>query len=67
MSQSARFDPDGAYIRRWVPELAAVPDRHVHAPWTSDRGLPPGYPPPVVDHAVERDEALRRYAATAPR
>ena len=67
VSQSARFDPDGAYIRRWVPELADVPDRHVHAPWTSGRGLPPGYPAPVVDHAVERDEALRRYAATAPR
>lgn len=62
-SQSQRFDPDGTYIRRFVPELAEVPDRDIHAPWQSKRGLPLGYRPPMVDHAAEREEALRRYAA----
>ncbi len=31
--QAAKFDPDGAYVRRWLPELARVPDKHIHAPW----------------------------------
>ena len=64
VTQSKRFDPDGAYIRRWVPELASVDDDLVHAPWTSKRGAPDSYPPPMVDHAEEREEALRRYNAT---
>ncbi|MCB1005645.1 MAG: FAD-binding domain-containing protein, partial [Acidimicrobiales bacterium] len=57
-SQGERFDPDGDYVRRWVPELAAVAGRLVHAP-----GLhrPEAYPPPMVDHGAEREEALRRY------
>jgi deoxyribodipyrimidine photo-lyase len=63
VSQGERFDPDGTYVRRWLPELEAVPDRYVQRPWTSPKGLPLGYPPPLVDHAVERDEALRRYRA----
>lgn len=62
VSQSERFDPDGTYIRRFVPELAEVSDREIHAPWASKRGIPLGYVAPMVDHAVERDEALRRYA-----
>jgi deoxyribodipyrimidine photo-lyase len=61
--QSEKFDADGAYIRRHVPELADVPLRYLHAPWTSPDGLPAGYPPPIVDHAVERKESLARYAA----
>jgi deoxyribodipyrimidine photo-lyase len=61
VSQSERFDPDGAYLRRWVPELAHVDGADVHAPWRSKRGLPLGYDPPMVDHAEERQEALRRY------
>ncbi|MCX6522002.1 MAG: deoxyribodipyrimidine photo-lyase [Actinobacteria bacterium] len=58
-SQSERFDPDGEYLRRWVPELRDVGGVAVHAP----DGLlrPADYPPPIVDHAAERDEALRRY------
>jgi deoxyribodipyrimidine photo-lyase len=58
-SQSERFDPDGEYLRRWVPELRDVRGAAVHAP----DGLlrPADYPPPIVDHAAERDEALRRY------
>ncbi len=58
-TQSERFDPQGEYVRRWVPELADVVGNAVHAP----DGLwrPASYPAPIVDHASERDEALRRY------
>jgi deoxyribodipyrimidine photo-lyase len=63
VTQGERFDPEGAYVRRWVPELAGVPDRFVHRPWEDPGGLPAGYPEPVVDHAEERAEALRRYEA----
>jgi deoxyribodipyrimidine photo-lyase len=64
VGQGERFDPGGRYVRRWVPELGGVEDRYVHAPWTSPRGLPLGYEPPMVDHAEERAEALRRYQLT---
>ena len=59
--QSQKFDPDGTYIRRYVPELADVPAQHVHEPWLAPGGPPPGYPGPVVDHKAERLEALDRY------
>jgi deoxyribodipyrimidine photo-lyase len=64
VSQSQRFDPDGTYIRRWVPALAHVDGAEAHAPWLSKRGVPMGYQPPMVDHAREREESLRRYEAT---
>jgi deoxyribodipyrimidine photo-lyase len=54
--QGAKFDPDGDYIRRWVPELADIADVHK---LRGDRPRP--YPEPIVDHAEERLEALRRY------
>ncbi|MCU1359853.1 MAG: Deoxyribodipyrimidine photo-lyase [Ilumatobacteraceae bacterium] len=57
-TQSEKFDPDGDYIRHWVPELADVAAPGVHAP-TANR--PDGYPAPIVDHATERHEALSRY------
>ena len=63
VSQGERYDPDGAYVRRYVPELIDVPTEHVHQPWKGPDGPPPGYPPPIVDHAEERDESLRRYDA----
>ena len=63
-TQGERFDPDGTYVRRWVPELADVPARWVHRPGEAPAGLPAGYPAPVVDHAEERSESLRRYEAT---
>lgn len=62
-SQQKRFDPDGAYIRRWVPELEGVEPRDLHR---LDRQRPlglDGYPEPIVDHAQEREEALARFQA----
>jgi deoxyribodipyrimidine photo-lyase len=60
--QGERFDPDGAYVRRWIPELESVPAEAVHRPWEFP-ALAPGYPAPLVDHAVQRQEVLRRYEA----
>ncbi len=66
-SQSRRFDPDGTYIRRWVPELADVEGKAVHEPSSGGDDLFSGaatdYPRPLVDHATEREEALRRWRA----
>ena len=47
-----------------MPELADVPDEHLHQPWEAPGGPPKGYPEPIVDHADERKEALRRYELT---
>ena len=63
ITQSEKFDPDGAYIRRYVSELADLPLEHLHEPWKDPAGLPAGYPGPIVNHAAERKEALDRYAA----
>jgi deoxyribodipyrimidine photo-lyase len=59
--QGQQFDPDGEYVRRWVPELRDVPARFVHEPWLAPGGLPAGYPRPIVEHAHERQVALARY------
>ncbi|NRQ48328.1 cryptochrome/photolyase family protein [Aeromicrobium stalagmiti] len=65
MTQGKKFDPEGEYVRRWVPELADVPSKHVHTPW--ELAEPPAdYPAPLVDHAEERAESLRRYEAIRP-
>lgn len=58
VTQSQRYDPDGAYIRRHVPELASVDGDAVHAPWESDGAPPAGYPAPIVDHAEARERFL---------
>ncbi|MCG2575504.1 DNA photolyase family protein [Dechloromonas sp. XY25] len=70
VTQSEKFDPEGKFIRRYVPELAAVPNKYIHAPWTMGRleheaiGLVIGrdYPAPIVDHKKARDETLARYS-----
>jgi deoxyribodipyrimidine photo-lyase len=56
--QSTRFDPRGDYIRRWVPELASLGPKEIHAPSAAARRRC-GYPDPIVDHA----EAIARYKA----
>lgn len=61
VTQGKKFDPDGSYVRRWVPELAHLPGAAAHEPWRSDTGYERGYPLRIVDHAVERVEALERY------
>jgi deoxyribodipyrimidine photo-lyase len=71
VTQGVRFDPDGAYVRHWVPELRRVPGEHIHAPWRmspavqAEVGCRIGvdYPAPVVDHAFARDRALAAYGA----
>ncbi len=67
--QGEKFDPDGKYVRAFVPELAKVPDRYLHKPWEAPRdvlaqaGVKLGetYPVPVVDHFEARDRALAAY------
>jgi deoxyribodipyrimidine photo-lyase len=59
--QARRFDADGSYVRRWVPELADLPDAHIFEPWTAP-SLARGYPGPIVGHVDARAVALARYA-----
>lgn len=67
--QGQRFDPHGTYVRRWVPELAALPDGHIHAPWEApatvleEAGVRLGhdYPEPMVDLRESRERALGAY------
>ena len=66
MLQSVKFDPKGDYIRTYVPELANMPDKYIHAPWDAPADvlkqasvvLGQTYPKPIVDHAMARDRAL---------
>jgi deoxyribodipyrimidine photo-lyase len=73
--QGMKFDPSGAYVRRWLPELADVPDEWVHRPWEIPlevqrrHGFKAGkdYPLPIVDHAFARGRALQAYQASRMR
>jgi deoxyribodipyrimidine photo-lyase len=64
VTQGRKFDPDGAYVRRWVPELAHLAGASAHEPWDAPDGYAHGYPRRIVDHAAERLEALSRLDAT---
>jgi deoxyribodipyrimidine photo-lyase len=59
--QGEKFDPNGDYVRRFVPELRDVAGGAVHRPWELPGGPPNGYPRPIVDHGEERRTALARY------
>jgi deoxyribodipyrimidine photo-lyase len=67
--QGQKFDPRGAYVRRWLPELAAVPDEFIHTPWRMPVSLQQkigcvigkNYPAPIVDHASARQRVLEAY------
>jgi len=59
--QGEKFDPEGNFVRQWIPELRDMPKKFVHAPWMAEGGLFSSYPAPMVDHSQERDEALSRY------
>ena len=61
-TQGERFDPDGEYVRRWIPELEGLDGKAVHRPWDAPLESR-GYPPPIVDHRLERQVALARYRA----
>jgi deoxyribodipyrimidine photo-lyase len=62
VSQGRTWDPQGDYIRRYVPELAELGAKEIQTPWQVSSGPPRGYPLPIVDHQVERGDALARYA-----
>lgn len=71
-TQGEKFDRDGDYVRRWVPELASLPDRYLHQPWSAPKqvlqeagiALPTDYPLPIVEHRDAREAALAAYADT---
>lgn len=73
VTQGQKFDAQGRYVRRWIPELARVPDKWIHAPWTAppevlrDARVRLGhdYPRPIVDHAEARDRALAALKAVS--
>ena len=72
--QSKKFDPDGVYIRRWVPELLNIPSKYIHSPWEmpldvqSKFSFVPGktYPNPIIDHALAREITLAAYKQAKP-
>ncbi len=60
VTQGQKFDPDGAYVRQWIPELSKLPGKRIHAPWECDEKL--AYPAPIVDHSEARKRALDGFA-----
>ena len=69
ITQGEKFDPEGSYARRWLPELSALPNRYLYQPWSApqdlleqcDIRLGDNYPLPIVDHRQARESALAAY------
>jgi deoxyribodipyrimidine photo-lyase len=62
VTQSERFDPEGKFIRRFIPQLAGLGPRDIHAPWLAAPALRRGYPERIVEHEEARRQTLARYA-----
>jgi deoxyribodipyrimidine photo-lyase len=62
ISQSEKFDAEGKFIRRYLPQLAQIDNKSIHSPWMSNGTKPSNYPGPMVDHAQARFKTLERYA-----
>jgi deoxyribodipyrimidine photo-lyase len=70
ITQGERYDAEGAYVRKWLPELANLPDDVIHRPWEADAAtlrkagveLDVTYPAPIVDHTAARARALEAFA-----
>ena len=63
ISQGLKFDPQGDYVRRYIPELRHLTGKTAHEPWDVLGGYEHGYPEPIVDHKAEREVALADFAA----
>lgn len=71
-TQGQKFDPSGEYVRRWIPEIARLPDKFIHTPWEAPKlvlleagvNLGVTYPEPIIDHKFARERALEAYKAT---
>jgi len=74
ITQSQKFDPEGEYLRRWLPELRRLSNRHIHAPWEADAQeltaagvrLDENYPAPMIDLRSSREHALEAWGALRP-
>ena len=66
IEQGKRFDAEGAYIRKYVPELSHLTSDEIHEPWLAKDGYKNGYPERIVDHALERLESLARLNEIKP-
>jgi deoxyribodipyrimidine photo-lyase len=70
--QGKRHDPHGTFVRRWVPELDGVPERHIHAPWQMAEAMQrdsacvvgQDYPGPIIDHRWARERTMRAYKSS---
>jgi len=61
ITQGEKFDSDGSFIRRWIPELETVPEKYIHKPWCWPNAKSLSYPSPIVDHKTEREITLALY------